>query len=75
MREFKVVYHYSVNDPECYGDYFEVYIMEGNEIIGIYGDYYHDKGSEKVIGFFDGLTFSGIEYEIIQDENIADLDY
>ena len=74
MRKFEVVYHYSKDDPEFYGDYREVDIMEVDTVIKTYGDYYHDKGAYKIEGFLDALIFMGMEFTVIRS-NIADWDY
>lgn len=51
-----VVTHYAFGGIG--GDYESVSIeSEQGEVLKSYGDYYHDKGDEKVQGFLDGLSF------------------
>ena len=46
------------NKDDFGGDEFGVYLeIDGKKVVD-YGDYYHDKGSEKVVGFVDGYCFA-----------------
>lgn len=65
--------HYSTDDPECYGDYHSIDLVDSvsGRVIQSYGDYYHDKGSEKVEGFLDGLRFLGVSVKVTR-EDVAD---
>lgn len=50
--------HYPDNDPEMFGDYYDITIdiRAGNmEYHMDYGDYYHDKGSDKAEAFVDAI--------------------
>lgn len=76
MVHFKEVVHYSKDDEECQGEYWQIDIFKDGILIVTYGDHYHDKGREKAEGFYDAIskvleagTWSW-EYE-----EIADMDY
>ena len=72
----QLIYHYSVEDEDCGGDYCSVDVMvDGKKVIG-YGDYYHDKGAETAGGFIDGLKFVYGEknVEVLEEKNINDSD-
>ena len=56
-RRVRVVTHYCERDPECIGDYDGIEIFVDNQLVKTYGDYYHDKGSEKAEGFVEGLSW------------------
>jgi hypothetical protein len=75
MRKIKVVTYYGPNDLGFMKDYYGIaaFDEEGNEIAS-YGDYYHDKGEEKIQGFLDGLRFAFGEIEVIK-ENRTTNDY
>jgi len=69
-----IEFHYSKDDPDCSGDYYEVWIKDGGKIIQKYGDYYHDKGAEKASAFIDGLSHvTGVRYPV-KYKHIADLE-
>lgn len=51
----------------CY-DYTELYDDRGNCIKA--GDYYHDKISEWISGFIDGVKFTTKEEVVLESENI-----
>lgn len=40
------------------GDYWEINIYVDGKLARTYGDYYHDKGSEKSEAFVDGIAFA-----------------
>ena len=76
----KIVKHYSIEDPEFYGDYGSIQIFINGDLAIEYGDYYHDKGQEKVDGFLDALRFLSKKEKIIglinvEKEEIADEDW
>jgi hypothetical protein len=51
--------HYPKSDKNMEGDYYDVTINVylGDEMLHMdYGDYYHDKGTDKAQGFLDALT-------------------
>ncbi len=75
----KVVTHYAEDDTDFGGDYYSVDILDaGGNVIARFGDYYHDKGDEKVEGFIQGVNWilgmTGKELEV-ERENIADGEY
>ena len=51
----RVLTHYLKSDPQFQGDYVSVEIFANGLKLKSYGDYYHDKGTEKVAGFLDAL--------------------
>ena len=66
--------HYGLDDPQFMGDYYAVELFFDDDPIPVlsYGDYYHDKGKEKVEGIVDLLKYlSGNTIEITK-ENVAD---
>lgn len=69
--QIKIVTHYDRDDIDCSGDYASIDIYLNGTKIKSYGDYYHDKGSEKVDGFLDGLTMLMTDI-VFTTENIAD---
>ncbi len=78
MNEF-IIYNVYHCEDEIGGDEWEIHLELDGKIIVEYGDYYHDKGSEKVKGFIDGYTYAKnwkkkedyiIKYDNKVDENI-----
>jgi hypothetical protein len=54
-----VITHYLEDDPECYGDYDHITIEdESGDQITSFGDYYHDKGDDKVDAFIEGVEWA-----------------
>ncbi|KKN53952.1 hypothetical protein LCGC14_0596900, partial [marine sediment metagenome] len=56
MNEF-IIYNVYPKEDDIGGDEWGIYLVLNGEIIVKYGDYYHDKGSEKALGFIDGYTY------------------
>lgn len=56
MNEF-IIYSVHPSKDEIYGDAWEYHLELNGKIIVKYGDYYHDKGSEKCLGFIDGYAY------------------
>lgn len=73
-RVFEVITHYCKDDHEFFGDYSSMNIVEGEVEVVSYSDDYHDKSSDRVIGFFHALDYLGIDYERV-DIEVADADY
>lgn len=71
-----VVTHYCKDDPNFDSDYSDIEILdtEGNQI-AIYGDYYHDKGLEKIDGFIDGIRWATGKAIDVDEKCVADRDY
>lgn len=76
-----VTTHYSVDDPECMGDYHFVTVekagifVDKDYVIVQFGDYYHDKGDLKADAFIQGVEWAlGITVER-EDKRVADSDY
>jgi hypothetical protein len=57
MKKWKVILLHDIEDEDCSGDYCGVEIYQDKNLIQTYGDYYHDKGYEKMEGFFDALSW------------------
>lgn len=53
------------------GDGAEALIHNGKLLM--YGDTYHDKIAEQIDGFFAGLDFAEIEYEVEESESNGDM--
>lgn len=54
---FKAVYHYPIYDEEFGGDFLGIELFHDGEMVQWFGDYYHDKGEEKLGGFIMGIKF------------------
>lgn len=51
--------YFMEDDEDFSGDYSWIELRRPNgELVVWYGDYYHDKGSEKMDGFLDGVKFA-----------------
>lgn len=76
-ERIEVIYHYSKEDPDCDGDYYDVEIFFDEVLVQTYGDYYHDKGSIKVEawleGYFAALGITNYESRV-ETKDIADRD-
>ena len=62
-----------------WGEMGAIHLEFNGHIVAKYGDYYHDKGSVKVLGFIDGFAYIKnwkekvdytIKYDYIVDENL-----
>ena len=56
-KKLTIISRFDKNDENCSGDYCEVKLLIDEKLAITYGDYYHDKGSEKIEGFIDGLKW------------------
>ena len=63
-----------ISDYNCSGDYYEVWVKDGNTIITKYGDYYHDKGRERAEAFLQGILYATRNEIQIAYTDIADLE-
>lgn len=72
MYDIKVVTHYSKDDTRCIGDYIDIEVFVDGRLAIKYGDYYHDKGQEKAVGFIDAIKYSLNPKPEIVKEEIAD---
>lgn len=68
----KVVTHYSEEDTDFCGDYSSVEIFVNGVLAKEYGDYYHDKGSDKAEAFLDCLEYMK-SYHIIDDFSVEEV--
>ena len=78
IKGITVTTHYPKSDPKFQGDYYEVDVAvraaDGREFAAQYGDYYHDKGHDKVEGFVDAVqTILGPKIPVIR-YNVADVE-
>lgn len=58
LKGITIETHYPNTDPECISDYYDIVInIRGKGWDGRmeYGDYYHDRGSDKAEGFIDAM--------------------
>lgn len=69
MKTFRVETAYESlgeDDNGYYGEgdyhYIEVIDTVTNKVVKRYGDEYHDKGTQKLDGFFDGIKYSEVSY-------------
>jgi hypothetical protein len=72
MKRFEEVTYYRDVEEEGgqtygVGDYICITLSdsESGAVVFIGGDYYHDKGTEKLEGFYKGLSYAGVEYEVV----------
>jgi hypothetical protein len=74
--KYKLVTYYPKSDEDFDGDYVSVALFDenGKEIVS-YGDYYHDKGDEKMEGFIDGLKYILGQDIVIEEEDEFDPSY
>ena len=78
MNEFKIYYVFP--DEDDFGtDEWAIHLELNGKVIAEYGDYYHDKGSEKAKGFIDGYAYAKNWKEktdyIIKHDNKIDKNY
>jgi hypothetical protein len=71
---FLIEYHYPKSDVNCEGDYWEVRLISDGKMIKGYGDYYHDKGSEKISAFIEGINYVTGNKPVVETTHIADLE-
>lgn len=71
MKLFEEVTYYEDVEEENgqlygIGDYWSVVLYDKatGDVVFRGGDYYHDKGTEKLDGFYQGLAYAGIEYQV-----------
>ena len=71
--------HYNKEDKLFERDYLSIDIEVDGQLIKEYGDYYHDKGYEKMLGFLDALKYlvsvSEIDPVTITYKKVADGEY
>ena len=73
--KLEIVTHFSIEDTDCGGDYYSIDVVAPDgKAIASYGDYYHDKGREKVEGFLDGLRYAGIKVTTVE-KHVPDMEY
>ncbi len=74
-----ITVHYPKSDKEMDGDYYDVTIdltLGKLHYQQTYGDYYHEKGTEKVQGFVDALKLIyGSKFPIIRADVADRRDY
>lgn len=65
------------SDEDCInGDYSWMEIRDSNDaLLTDYGDYYHDKGLEKVEGFIDGFTILFGKKPKVEYKNVVSSEY
>lgn len=73
IAKVKVVMHFPKWDTKYYGDYSSIDVYIDGQCVTTYGDYYHDKGLDKVEGFIEGLRFFQPTFEV-ERVNVADWD-
>jgi len=56
MNEF-IIYSVYPNEDNIGGDEWGIDLEVNGELIAQFGDYYHDKGSEKAVGFIKGYAY------------------
>lgn len=74
MNKF-IIYSIYPREDDIGGDVWGITLELNGKIITEYGDYYHDKGSEKAKGFIDGYTYAKnwkekVDYTIDYDNKI-----
>lgn len=71
ILNIEIITHYAEDDEEFNSDYYSIDLMINGKLAATYGDYYHDKGKEKVEGFFDALNYLGYKMKLTET-NVAD---
>ncbi len=76
MKTFTILEHHEKGD-DCDGDYWDLEILDENgACIQTYGDTYHDKGSDKALGFIDGVNYANREEIVkVEHKSVADREY
>jgi hypothetical protein len=64
MKIFKVVINETFEEEKAL-----IEVSDDNAVI-FKGDYYHDKIDKRIDGFFDGLSYCEVKYELQEDEYI-----
>lgn len=67
--KLKVVWRYLWDDTELDEDYYNIDVYHEDKLIVQFGDYYHDKGQEKLKGFIKGVewaTGKNVEVETVE---------
>ena len=67
--------HFAEEDTECISDYIDIEVFVDDELVYTAGDWYHDKGDEKVEGFIEGyIKRSGFNPDTVMiiEEDIPD---
>jgi hypothetical protein len=62
MLELTIVEIFSREDEDFGGDYIEVEVRDGDDLITEYGDHYHDKGRERAEAFIEGWMMAKGHY-------------
>ena len=77
--KIKKIIHYSEDDPEFSSDYTSIDLYINDKLVYTYGDYYHDKGQEKIEGFIDCIDYMVKEKLIksysLEIERLADYEW
>ena len=66
------VEHHEKEYDDCDGDYIDIELILGGEVIATFGDYYHDKGDSQATGFIKGMEYAlkqpiEVEYKYVAD--------
>lgn len=67
-----IVTHYESSDEECDGDYYDIELFIDNKLVKTFGDYYHDKGEERVDAFIEGVEFTQGSRLKVSRKSVAD---
>ncbi len=71
--KLKIVTHFTTDDPEFCADYYDIELFdESDELVTEFGDYYHDRGDDKVEGFIEGAEWALGEKIEVERINVAD---
>jgi hypothetical protein len=71
----KIVTHYEKSDKKFMGDYSDIELFIDDKLVKTFGDYYHDKGSEKVEAFIEGVEWATGASLKVTKKQVADRDY
>jgi len=66
----RIISHHDPEDMDGGGDECGVSVFVNDMCVAQYGDYYHDKGREKAIGFVDALRSLGYDFEVERDSHM-----
>ncbi len=61
----KCIYHYEIEDDECYGDYQLVSVFINNRKFATYDDEYHSRPNDRIDGIEEFLKWEGFSVTVI----------
>jgi len=71
----QIIQHFPITDQDFIGDYYDIELKMNGVVAATFGDYYHDKGEDKVKGFLSCVEYLFVKksYEV-HEVRVADRD-